>query len=181
MDTEPRSRRSPFERAAALLLILAAACAGEEAARPVETKPPANPDPAHLAITATDFDFALPPSVPAGPYEFTLVNRGEQTHNAQLYRLAEGVSFEEFREVLLSNPEFTLQLPEEVLDLVVGAPTGVLTFVSPDAEGTGRGELERGVYAAVCSLPDIEPGTGKASGKAHHALGMVAEVQVGER
>lgn len=168
-------RRSLF-RLAVAVFFLATACAGEEAPRPVETQPPAQTEPADLTITATDFDFALPTSVSAGAYDFTLINRGKQPHHAQFYRLAQGVSFEEFREAVLSNPEFRLDLP---VDLVAGPPTaGVLANVAPGERDNERGELERGVYAVACSVRDIELGTGKGSGSAHHALGMVAEVQV---
>ncbi len=140
-------------------------------------EPPAQTEPAPFRITATDFDFALPSSVSAASYDFTLINRGEQFHHAQFYKMAEGVSFEEFREVLISNPK-SRGLPGDAIDLVDGPPTGLLGEASPDESVKGRGELQRGVYAVVCFLRDLELGTGRGSGKAHHALGMTAEVQV---
>lgn len=61
---------------------------------------------------------------------------------------------------------------------MVVPPTGVLGTVLPGERDEGRGELERGIYSVVCTLPDIELGTGRGSGKAHYSLGMSSEVQV---
>jgi hypothetical protein len=135
-------------------------------------------EPVELIITATDFDFDLPATLPAGAYEFTLINEGEQFHHAQFYKLAEGVSYEEYRDVMLAHPEFTIESQQAVADLVTGAPTGVLANVRAGETRTATGELEPGAYAVVCLLPDLEPGTGVGSGQSHHALGMMAGVRV---
>lgn len=180
--------RSPLLRIGAMALLLASGCTEGDIGEPSEAVPqaaqePAPPtEPVELVITATEFAFDLPASLPAGRYDFTLVNHGEQIHHAQVYRLAEGVSFQEVRDGLLSRPEFIVYgLPEEAANLVVPPATGVLGTVSPGEERSGKGELERGTYVVVCLLADLELGAADAgNGKllSHHALGMMAELRV---
>ena len=182
------SLRSSLLRIAAIGLFLVSGCAAQDATGPSEAAPEATQEPppterAELSIVGTDFAFDLPPSLPAGAYEFTLINRGEQVHHAQVYRLGEGVSFQEVRDGLLSRPEFIVYgLPEEAANLVVPPATGVLGTVSPGEERIGKGELERGTYVVVCLLPDLELGgladAGNGKLLSHHALGMMAELTV---
>ena len=177
--------RSPLLRIGAMALLLASGCAEGDIGEPSEAVPqaaqePAPPtEPVELVITATEFAFDLPASLPAGRYDFTLVNQGEQGHHAQFYKLAEGVSFEAVREAFLARPEFSLDgLPPKAVDLVDPPATGVLGPTLPGETRSGKGALEPGVYAVVCTLSDIEFGTGVSSGTSHHALGMMAELRV---
>ncbi len=83
------------------------------------------------------------------------------------------MSFEEFEDALLSDAEPGTDFPQAAREMVAGSPTGVLGTTSPGEEGTGRGELESGVHAVVCFLPDI-----RETGRPHYALGMLAELEV---
>jgi len=160
--------------------LLLTGCGGGDGAQPAATEPPPEETPAEpageFAIVAGDpgdFDFDLPASVPAGEYEFSLRNESEQPHHAQIFRLEDGVSFEEFEDALLSDAEPGTDFPQAAREMVAGPPTGVLRITSPGEEGPGRGELESGVHAVVCFVSDI-----RGTGRRHYALGMLAELEV---
>ena len=157
----------------AIIFLLIAGCGGGES--PSETSAPPSPkEPVPLEIIASDFAFDITSPVPAGTYDFTLVNQGEAAHHADFYRLNEGVTFEEFQEALLSSEPAFGGFPAEVGELMVSGSLTRVSRVGPGESGTGRGELEPGVHAVVCAI-DVIKGTTVTP---HYALGMMSEVQV---
>jgi len=114
-------------------------------------------------VTAKDFSFELPPSVPAGVTAITLTNAGAEEHQAQLVKINTGKSMTDLL-AALQNPD-----PTAALSLVAlsGGPNGV----APGASGTATVNLEPGAYAFLCfiSSPDGTP---------HLAKGMVAPLEV---
>lgn len=63
---------------ALLLVALFAGCAGEPEGEPIK-------------VSAREYAFeGLPGEVAAGPFIFTLSNKGKEVHELHLYRLAEG-------------------------------------------------------------------------------------------
>lgn len=141
-------------------------CGDGDRPPPAASQSPAQLEPGELEITATEYEFALTTPLPARRYDFTLINRGEEPHHAQFFRLAEGVTFERYRQVILSAGARS----QAVRDLVVVPPTGVLAPVSPGERGTGRGDLRPGVYALVCLVGTSNVG--------HYQLGMSREVRI---
>ena len=59
--------------------------------------------PATVNITATDYAFEAPASVPAGLITMRLVNHGKELHHAQLIKLEDGKSLADLAQAL-KNP-----------------------------------------------------------------------------
>jgi len=102
-----------------------------------------------VTITAKDFAFEAPDTIPAGVTTFRLVNQGPNLHHAQLIRLDQGKTLKDFLDGMKAMK------PGE-------APPAWAAFVGgpnpPDAggEATVTQTLEPGNYAMVCfvDLPD---------------------------
>jgi plastocyanin len=113
---------------------------------------------APITITARDYSFEGPDTVPAGPVAFTLRNEGQEAHHAQFVRLNDGVTLEQFGAALRQGP---------------GAAFPLVTFRGgPAVTDPGRTsfevtlDLEPGTYMMLCFIesPDGVP---------HLAKGMV--------
>jgi hypothetical protein len=170
--------RTPWGLAVGIPLLITG-CGGADEVQPAVTGPP-HETPAQssgefviVAGEPREFAFDFPGSVPAGEYEFTLTNEGKQFHQAQILRLEDGMSFEQFEDALLSGAAPGTDFPEAAREMVVGSPTGVQATTSADEVGTRRGELEPGVHAVVCFLPDV-----RKTGRPHYTFGMLAELTV---
>jgi plastocyanin len=118
-------------------------------------------------VTAKDFTFAVPPSVPTGAHTFSFTNQGPQPHEAGIIKLNSGTTVEQITSILTGPP-----LPS-------GAPetpppwtdAGGIGGVSPGASATFTANLEAGAtYAFICFIPD------PASGKPHAQLGMIVQI-----
>jgi hypothetical protein len=118
-----------------------------------------------LEIAASEYAFETAASVPAGPVSIRLTNEGEEEHQAQIARVAEGRTFEDVVGAL-SNPD-----PSGAFEILtfVGGPTGVM----PGEEQVVASVLEPGLHVLVCfvAAPDGVP---------HLAKGMIAQLDVTE-
>jgi len=117
--------------------------------------------PQELIVTAADFHFRAPKTVPAGLTRIRLHNEGPQPHHVQLVRLAPGHTYAELvRELSAGN--FKLSWAT-----FVGGPE------APPVHGTTEATLllEPGEYAMIClvSLGDHVP---------HFAKGMALPLTV---
>ena len=140
-------------RPKALLLGLVAGC----------TDLPALDRPAPLtdvAITSTDFAFAVPDTIPAGLARIRLSNTGKEHHHAQFARLHAGHTVAELRDTLAAGA-----LPSWVT--FVGGP-GVPAPAQPSEVIV---PLEAGSYAVLCF---VESGDRVP----HFAKGMIREITV---
>lgn len=108
-------------------------------------------------VRAADFSFALPAERPRG-----VRNDGGQPHEAQVVRLAEGVTVEDL--VAAGDDPVQAGLAEPVGGAAALAPGMVAPWL--------LSALPPGRYALVCTLVDAE------SGARHVALGMAAELSV---
>src|SRR4029079_16737735 len=59
--------------------------------------------PQAVTVIATDYHFAIPATLAAGPTTFTIVNRGREAHHLQLERLEQGHSLADFLAALKSG------------------------------------------------------------------------------
>ena len=146
---------------AASLLVLAAplpACGKKQEA------PPAPPAPPTVTITAADFAFSAPDTIPAGVVKIRLVNNGPSLHHVQFIKLGEGKTLSDLM-AALRNP---------------GPPPAWATSVpgpNPPAPGASAElvvDLAAGNYAIACFIPDDK-------GVPHVARGMVRPVVVASR
>jgi uncharacterized cupredoxin-like copper-binding protein len=122
---------------------------GEEPA--AEASPPRT-----VHVTATDFAFQAPDTLPAGLTSFHLMNTGKELHHLFILRLAEGQSLADLGP---AGPP-----PGSV---AVGGPN----VAPPDGTAEAIVELQPGRYALLCVIPS-------ADGHPHVAKGMVKELIV---
>jgi hypothetical protein len=118
-----------------------------------------------LAVTTTEYTFDLPQSVPAGPTTVTVTNDGEEEHQAQIARIADGSTLQDAIQAVLATD---LTKAFQILTLA-GGPAGV----APGTDQAVTSNLEPGHYAMLCfvTAPDGVP---------HVAKGMAAEFEVTE-
>ncbi len=141
----------------AVALAVAAGCAKKEAA------PVAQTEPNHVVVTAADYAFQAPDSVPEGLAMIHLVNKGPSIHHLQLVQLDSGKTLTDLM-AALKNPG----PPPAWVHFVGGpnavAPTGVDTAVA-------YATLAAGNYALLCFVPDT-------AGRPHFMLGMARALTV---
>lgn len=123
------------------------------------------PEVATMAIEAADYKFSgAPATAESGEVEITLTNAGKEPHQAQLFKMNDGVEIAQLVE--------RGKVPEAergFLDL--GKWAGGPNAVDPGETQVSVAQLEAGKYAFFCQVPD-------AKGQAHLALGMVAPLEV---
>jgi uncharacterized cupredoxin-like copper-binding protein len=116
-----------------------------------------------LALTATEYAFAGPTSVPAGVTTISLQNAGKEEHQAQLVQINAGKTF--------ADLQTALQAPDPAAALGILTLAGGPNGVQPGQTGTASADLKPGNYAFLCFIsgPDGLP---------HVAKGMVAQLEV---
>ncbi len=134
MATHPTSARL------IAIVVSAAGCTpGEEPARTGAATAPAV-----ITLTATDYAFEAPDSIPAGFTTFRLVNRSEQFHMAQLIKLEAGRTLADFLPAY--GQAFRTAGPRPEWATRLGGP-GV---AEPHGEAAVTQHLEAGNYAWIC-------------------------------
>jgi hypothetical protein len=146
-------------------LFTACATRQEQAASDTTAKsPPPAMAPSVLTVTASDFAFAAPDSIPAGTTTVRMVNNGPGIHHVQVLQLLEGKTFADlqaaFKAMKPGSP-----MPQWIRS--VGGPLPVAPGVASDAILP----LDAGNYALVClvDIPDHVP---------HIAKGMLRPLMV---
>jgi hypothetical protein len=125
--------------------------------------PPAGPN--VVRISATEYAFGLPDTLPAGLTTFQLVNGGVETHHAVLFRLTEPHTLQEvMAAVAAPAPPAWVQL--------VPAPNQA----APGDSSNTTAVLEPGHYVLLCFIPapDGTPHLAKGMAKEFHVTGTVA-------
>jgi uncharacterized cupredoxin-like copper-binding protein len=162
---QPAATPSPSGTASAAPSAAPSASASAEAsASPTEEASPSAPASANeLTIEASDFAFEAPAQTPAGVTRIVVNNVGQEEHQAQVAKLAEGKTFADLT-AALQQPDPSAALSLLSLD---GGPTGV----APGATGATTSNLAPGQYAFLCFVesPDGVP---------HLAKGMIAQLEV---
>jgi hypothetical protein len=125
---------------------LAASCTAGEAPPPqTET---GDPGPTPVAVTAAEYSFTAPDTVPAGLIEVSLTNRGTMPHSATLVRLDSGKTLPDwiaaYREANLTRG------PRPTWATYHGGAMAL----GPAAAGKAVMSVEPGNYAWVCFMPD---------------------------
>jgi uncharacterized cupredoxin-like copper-binding protein len=118
--------------------------------------------PNRVTVTATDYAFAMPDTLAAGPTKFQLVNHGHELHHLLLVRLNDGKTTRDLAAAMKSPGPFPSWAVME------GGPNG------PDPATTSLPvivDLQPGRYAALCIIPS-------ADGVPHVMKGMVHDLVV---
>jgi uncharacterized cupredoxin-like copper-binding protein len=139
-----------------LLVVAAAACSkGEQ----VASVPP--PMPPTVTITAADFAFTAPDTIPGGVVRVRLVNRGPSLHHVQFIKLGAGKTLDSLL-AALRHPG-----PPPAWMMLVPGPNPPVPGASADLVV----DLATGNYAIACFVPD-------AHGVPHFVHGMIRPVVV---
>ncbi|HYR07657.1 MAG TPA: hypothetical protein VEQ60_07805 [Longimicrobium sp.] len=152
---------------AAAMVFINAACTVDQAAdesrgtREAYAQTPAAA-PNLVTVTANEYAFAAPASIPAGLTTVRLVNQGKEMHHVQLVRLDPGHTVAELLELAKSEGE-----PIPAWARFVGGPN----VHAPGAHSETTVELPAGEYALVCFIPSPD-------GVPHIAKGMVKPLTV---
>lgn len=155
-----------IRRSRITVLALVAACAAPEAP-PVEEATAVAVAPPEVAITLTDYAFALPDTVAPGVTAIRIVNQGERMHHAILARIDSGKTMADV-EAMMSQPA----APTPGWVKIVGGGGAV----KPGGSNVTVSDLQPGLHVLICFLQDA------GDQPPHVALGMVRPFTVaGER
>ncbi len=144
--------------AVGIAALLLAACAKEET--------PEAAQPQSVEVRAANYTFAAPASLESGAVEITLNNAGPEPHQAQLFRLNDGV---DAKKIIAAAKADSSGLGVDKLGTYAGGPN----TVDADESQVSTTQLTAGNYVFMCLVPD-------AKGRAHAGLGMVKAVTVEE-
>ena len=149
------------KRTKAILIVLASATLIAAAAGARHTTPRLPPGTNTIEITAREYGYAGPDTIPAGLTELRLVNAGSELHHMQLVRLDEGRTATQFVAAIAAGGP-----PPEWADLV-GGPNAI----APGSSAASIQELRPGHYAILCFIPTSD-------GVHHFAKGMHRDLWV---
>jgi hypothetical protein len=114
-------------------------------------------------IVATDFAFNMPDTVSAGLVRFTFVNQGKELHHAQLFKLNDGATQDQFLAALKQGGPAAVR--------TYSAPFGGPNLTSPGQTSEVVNLLQPATYMVVCLVhPKGED--------AHFNEGMVKQLKV---
>jgi hypothetical protein len=132
------------------------------------TRPaPRAPGPNVVTLTAIDYAFGVPDTIPAGLTTFRLVNQGKELHHASLVRLGDGKTVADFQAALQAAMKHHTPPPAWM-----GFAGGPNTVTSGDT-GTTTQTLEPGSYVFACWIPS-------ADGVLHVMKGMLRPIVVSQ-
>jgi hypothetical protein len=129
---------------------------------------PAAAVPYVVNLTTSDYAFDAPDTIPAGWSTFRLVNEGATLHMAQLVKLDEGRTLEDFREAYYEAWR------TDGLRPTWGRRLGGPGAVEPNGSSNATMYLEPGSYAWYCAM-DIEDGTPHVFGQSMARSFVVTE------
>jgi uncharacterized cupredoxin-like copper-binding protein len=153
---------------AAGLVLIQAACtvdkADQESRRGTREAHASTPAaaPNLVTVTARDFAFEAPETLPAGLTTFRLVNQGPDMHHIQLMRLDEGRTVQDFIDHVAAGGGEVAPWAK-----LVGGPN----VPTPGGHSEATLDLEPGTYAIVCVIPS-------ADGVMHAMKGMIKPLVV---
>jgi hypothetical protein len=114
-----------------------------------------------VTVTASDYAFSAPDTIPAGLTEIRLLNRGTEMHHVMLIRLDAGKTMKDL---------FGAMKPDGPLPMWAHEAGGPNT-PGPGGESEAIVRLLAGRYAMICVIPSPD-------GKPHVMKGMATEVVV---
>ena len=103
--------------------------------------------PSVVTITATEYAFWMPDTIPAGLTTFRLVNQGKELHHASLVRLGDGKTVADFQAGIAAAMKN--HTPPPAWMGFAGGPNAL----TPGDTGTATQTLEPGLYLFVCWIP----------------------------
>ena len=114
-----------------------------------------------VTVTASDYTFNAPDTIPAGMTEIRLLNRGTEMHHVMLIRFDAGKNLADLAAAMKPESSFPAWARE------VGGPN----TPGPGGESNAILRLVAGRYAMICVIPSSD-------GKPHVMKGMAKEIVV---
>jgi plastocyanin len=114
-----------------------------------------------VTVTAKDYSFDAPDSIPAGVTTFRLVNQGHEVHHLTLLKLGDAHTLADLQAALQQPGPLPTWATEE------GGPNAVI----PGDSTSATLNLEAGQYVPICVIPSPD-------GTPHFAKGMVRSLAV---
>ena len=147
---------------AAIGMLVLAACS--KTSTPSDSNPPPeNPGPAPITIQATEFQFIMPDTIPAGVQTLHIENIGGMPHFMEFQSVAGGHTDADIQ-AILDDPK-ALKANQPPPSWISPAPMPGIDLLSPGTSADITVDLPPGTYAAFCWMPD-------ANGKPHAFSGM---------
>jgi uncharacterized cupredoxin-like copper-binding protein len=125
--------------------------------------------PSIVTITATDYAFGVPDSIPAGLTTFRLVNQGKELHHASLVRLRDGKTVADFQAGIAAAMKN--HTPPPAWMGFAGGPNSL----TPGDTGSTTQILEPGSYLFVCWIPSADGVPHVRKGMMHPMLVTAAQ------
>jgi hypothetical protein len=113
-------------------------------ARTTQTVAAAPLDQAALAIQATEYAFAAPDTVESGFVTLDFSNAGRESHHAQLVRLPDDLSMDQFTAALQGDERAALGMVKQA---------GGVAAIDAGFSSEATVNLDPGVYALICVIP----------------------------
>jgi hypothetical protein len=120
---------------------------GAAAAATTESAPQTAANVVH--IVAKDFSFDSPATIPAGLTTLHLMNQGKEVHQAELIKLTEGKTYQDFMAAVRAMKPNTPPPSWVVFD---GGPNGA----APAGTAESTQTIEAGNYVLVCFIPSSD-------------------------
>lgn len=117
-----------------------------------------------VKVVASDYAFEAPAKTKAGAVAIELTNTGREPHEANLFKLASGVTIEQATKALAASGPPPAGPPPFV-------PAGGAQGILPGQKTQVVATLEKGEYMLICFIPD-------PTGTEHFAKGMVRALTV---
>lgn len=114
-----------------------------------------------LTVTAQDYSFELPSTIPAGTVTLRLVNKGKELHHVQLAKLEQGKTMADLHKAMETEG------PPPPWFVLIGGPNAPEPGGSAEATMT----LDAGNYVLLCFIPSPD-------GTPHMMKGMVKALTV---
>jgi uncharacterized cupredoxin-like copper-binding protein len=145
-----------------LFVALALACGVLLGCNRKPAPPPAPPTANVVSITASDFSFIAPDTIPAGLTTVKLANAGKEVHQVVFLRIDSGKTMADVANLMKD--------PNAKVPGWMSFPMGANGIVPGDS-GNATGTLTAGHYALVCFMPSPD-------GTPHVNKGMVRPIEV---
>lgn len=145
---------------AAFAVSLLAACKPADKKPEAAATPPPPPEPNIVTLTALDYRYEGPDTIPSGMTAFRMANGGKEYHQMQLIRLNDGKTAQDFMAQPPGSPA-----PAWAVD--VGGPNAA----APGDTANATIDVQPGKYVLLCYIPS-------ADGKPHVMKGMMRPLEV---
>lgn len=119
--------------------------------------PPAAPSPTVVRVSATDYAFAAPETIPAGLVTIQLMNQGKEPHQAAILRLPTGKTFADFQKGMAAMAHHPQGGPGSGPPPWAGAAEmGGPNAALPGDSSNATQVLQPGSYVMLCFIPSMD-------------------------